>query len=147
MWRKAAGGLAAAALTAIGVLHMIWAFSPWPFDSMTEAATYLLGERGDMPPAPLTFVFGAGVAGSSYLVIASARVLPEIGPAWIYRLGTWGLAAALLARGLGGQLLNSGATEEFATWNWRLYSPLCVTLAVLVGAATVRRHGDGTAAR
>jgi hypothetical protein len=45
----------------------------------------------------------------------------------------YGLTVVLLARGLGGYFMNSGAAVEFQRWNTFLYSPLCMALAALSG--------------
>ncbi|WP_067453236.1 DUF3995 domain-containing protein [Actinomadura macra] len=134
MWRKMTGGLAAAGLAVVGAQHMVWAFSPWPFGSRDEVATYVLGQTGDMPPRTLTFALGVVLAASALPVLASARLVPRIGPVWPHRLTTWGLTAVLLARGVCGPLFNAGATDEFVTWNLRLYSPLCLALAACIGS-------------
>ncbi|WP_331766247.1 DUF3995 domain-containing protein [Embleya sp. NBC_00896] len=138
MWRKVVGVSVGAVLAAIGVQHMVWEFTPWPFSSEDEWASHLLGSESARVPAPLSFLVGSGLVVSGYLPLASARLAPEIGPPWVYRLGTWGLAATLLLRGLGGPLLNSGTTEVHTHWNLWLYSPLCVALGAGIVAVAPR---------
>lgn len=60
-----------------------------------------------------------------------------IGPDRLRLVGMYGLAVVLLARGLGGYFINSGAAVEFQRLNSFLYSPLCVALGALGGVVAV----------
>ncbi|WP_433323344.1 DUF3995 domain-containing protein [Spirillospora sp. CA-294931] len=134
-WPRASGAVAAAALATTGALHAVWVFSAWPFSSESEGGLYLVGDPEVWaPPLPTAAVAGALFAGA-YLALAASRLVPRPGPGWIYRLGNSGLIAVMVARGAGGWVFNAGAAQEFVTWNTRLYSPLCLAIALLVTLA------------
>ncbi|MFF8275863.1 DUF3995 domain-containing protein [Streptomyces lateritius] len=125
-------------LTAIGVLHFIWVFSPWPFkDAMTFTRTIGGSDDGVMPPGPSTALVGLALVGGAVLTLMVNESVPGIGPEWLRLVGMYGLAAVLLARGVGGYFMNSGAAIEFQRLNSFLYSPLCVALAALSGIVAV----------
>lgn len=125
-------------LIAIGLLHFIWAFSPWPMkDAMTFTKTIGGSDDGRMPSAPSTVLVGLALIGGAVLTLMVNESIPAIGPNWLQLLGMYGLTAVLLARGLGGYFMNSGAAAEFQQWNTVLYSPLCVVLACMGGTVAV----------
>ncbi|MEU9116572.1 DUF3995 domain-containing protein [Streptomyces sp. NPDC048483] len=125
-------------LMAIGVLHFIWAFSPWPFkDVVTFTKTIGGSDDGVMPSAPSTVLVGLALIGGAVLTLMVNESILLIGPDWLRLVGMYGLAVVLLARGLGGYFMNSGAASEFQRLNTFLYSPLCVVLAVLAGIVAV----------
>ncbi|ORT60994.1 hypothetical protein BKD26_05540 [Streptomyces sp. CB03238] len=138
MVRTVAPMALAIALTAIGVLHFIWVFSPWPFkDVMTFTKTIGGSDDGVMPPVPSTVLVGLALIGGAVLTLMVNESIPGIGPAWLRLVGMYGLAVVLLTRGLGGYFMNSGAAIEFQRLNTFLYSPLCVALAALSGTVAV----------
>ncbi|WP_241837960.1 DUF3995 domain-containing protein [Streptomyces sp. CB03234] len=125
-------------LTAIGVLHFVWVFSPWPFkDVMTFTRTIGGSDDGVMPPVPSTVLVGLALIGGAVLTLMVNESIPGIGPAWLRLVGMYGLTVVLLARGLGGYFMNSSAAVEFQRLNTFLYSPLCVALATLSGTVAV----------
>ncbi|WKX69519.1 DUF3995 domain-containing protein [Streptomyces sp. XD-27] len=125
-------------LMAIGLLHFIWAFSPWPMkDAMTFTKTIGGSDDGRMPSAPSTVLVGLALIGGAVLTLMVNESIPAIGPEWLRLVGMYGLTAVLLARGLGGYFMNSGAAGEFQRLNSVLYSPLCVALAALGGIVAV----------
>jgi hypothetical protein len=125
-------------LMAIGLLHFIWAFSPWPMkDAMTFTKTIGGSDDGEMPPGPSTVLVGLALVGGAVLTLMVNESVPAIGPDWPRLVGMYGLTVVLLARGLGGYFMNSGAASEFQRLNTFLYSPLCVALAALSGTVAV----------
>jgi hypothetical protein len=125
-------------LMAIGLLHFIWAFSPWPMkDAMTFTKTIGGSDDGEMPPGPSTALVGLALVGGAVLTLMVNESVPAIGPDWLRLVGMYGLTVVLLARGLGGYFMNSGAASEFQRLNTFLYSPLCVALAALSGTVAV----------
>ncbi|MFF4567460.1 DUF3995 domain-containing protein [Streptomyces sp. NPDC001435] len=126
------------ALVVIGGLHLIWAFSPWPLaDKVTFTRTVLGSDSGNMPPPALSALVGLALIAGAVLTLMVNETIPGLGPDWLRTLGSYGLALVLLGRGVGGFLLNSGATTEFHRWNNALYSPLCVVLGLLGGVVAV----------
>ena len=125
-------------LVALGLLHFVWAFSPWPMrDATTFTRTIGGSDSGRMPPARDTVLVGLALIGGAALTLAVNESLPAIGPEWLRLAGMYGLTAVLLARGLGGYFMNSGAVSEFQRLNTFVYSPLCVALAALSGVVAV----------
>jgi hypothetical protein len=125
-------------LMAIGLLHFVWAFSPWPMkDAMTFTKTIGGSDDGEMPPGPSTVLVGLALVGGAVLTLMVNESVPAIGPDWLRMVGMYGLTVVLLARGLGGYFMNSGAASEFQRLNTFLYSPLCVALAALSGTVAV----------
>lgn len=138
MVRTVAPVALAVVLSAIGVLHFIWVFSPWPFkDVVTFTKTIGGSDDGVMPPGPSTFLVGLALIGGAVLTLMVNESIPGIGPAWLRLVGMYGLAVVLLARGVGGYFMNSGAAVEFQRMNTYLYSPLCLALAALGGVVAV----------
>lgn len=125
-------------LITIGLLHFIWVFTPWPMkDAMTFTKTIGGSDDGRMPSAPSTVLVGLALIGGAVLTLMVNESIPAIGPNWLQLTGMYGLTAVLLARGLGGYFMNSGAAAEFQQWNTVLYSPLCVALACMGGTVAV----------
>ncbi|MFI2369358.1 DUF3995 domain-containing protein [Streptomyces sp. NPDC018833] len=133
----------ASVLAAIGCLHVVWIFTPWPLQDAETLARTLVGEdSGQMPPDVPTALVGAALIGGAVLTLMVSEHIPGIGPERLRRLGIHVLAGVMFLRGLGGYFMNSDATSEFQTWNSALYSPLCIglgLLAVTVGLAAPRR--------
>ncbi|WP_234334753.1 DUF3995 domain-containing protein [Streptomyces sp. NRRL S-118] len=128
----------ATVLTAAGVMHFIWAFSPWPMkDTVTFTKTIGGTDDGVMPSAASAMMVGLALFGGAVLTLMVNESIPSIGPDWLRLVGMYGLAGVLLARGVGGYFMNSGAAAEFQRWNSVLYSPLCVALGVLGGMVAV----------
>ncbi|UQA90620.1 DUF3995 domain-containing protein [Streptomyces halobius] len=128
----------AVVLAVVGVLHFVWAFSPWPLkDEVAFTRAIGGGDDGVMPSALSAIVVGLALVGGAVLTLMVNESIPGVGPGWLRLVGMYGLTVALLGRGLGGYLLNSGAVVEFRRLNSVLYSPLCVVLGVLGGIVAV----------
>ncbi|MEU4805326.1 DUF3995 domain-containing protein [Actinosynnema sp. NPDC023587] len=126
--------LTAVVLVAVGGLHVVWAFSPWPLRSREEFASRVVGVPADRLPSPgLTLAVAALLALAGYLVAARGGVVGAPGPAWLTVVGTAGVAAVLLLRGAGGLVSSARGGTEFARLDRRVYSPLCLVLAAATG--------------
>lgn len=151
---KLAGATAALGLGAAGALHTVWTFSPWPLGSRAEFARTVVGvAETDLPSAGLTATVAAALGSAAYLVAARARLVPQIGPRRLTRLGVGVIAGVLLLRG-GAGIISSGLASQptdYTHWDLALYSPLCLALgglaayvAVSTGmASTAGLPGDG----
>lgn len=138
MVRSVVPGVLTIALTAIGLMHFVWLFTPWPMkDEMTFTKTIAGVDDGKMPSASSTVLVGVALIGAAVLTLMVNESIPAIGPDWLRIAGMYGLTVILLARGLGGYLMNAGAAAEFQRMNSFLYSPLCVALAALGGIVAV----------
>lgn len=140
----------AGALAAIGLLHVVWAFSSWPLADRSSFADAVVGvPEADLPSRGLTLLVAVALVLAALLVAAQGNAIGRLGPDWLFRLGTWAVAAVLLLRGLGGlvasALLNSG-TETFRQLDLVVYSPLCLLLAVGAAAVAVLRRDSASVA-
>ncbi|MFF3326349.1 DUF3995 domain-containing protein [Streptomyces sp. NPDC002889] len=140
---KLAGGTAAVGLGAVGALHGIWTFSPWPLASRAEFARTVVGvAEADLPTPELTAAVAAALGAASYVIAARADLVPQVRPRRLVRQGVWGVAGVLLLRGSIG-LVSSALTSrptDFTRWDLALYSPLCLALGGLTAyvAASTR---------
>ena len=78
-------------------------------------------------------------AAAAYLVGARATLFPRLGPAWVYRVGAWVVAAVLLARAVAGfvempRTLAHPATPEPFRVTIRLYLRLYLPAFLVLGA-------------
>jgi hypothetical protein len=131
---KIAGGTAAVGLGAVGALHGIWTFSPWPLAGRADFARTVVGvAEADLPSPELTAAVAVALGAASYVVAAQADLVPRVRPRRWARRGVWGVAGVLLLRGAAG-LVSSGLTSrptDFTRWDLALYSPLCLALGGL----------------
>ncbi|QFZ19087.1 DUF3995 domain-containing protein [Saccharothrix syringae] len=122
-------------LLLVGVLHVVWVFSPWPFRSREDFARRVVGVAVDRAPSAGATVGVALLLGvAAYLVAARGGVVGAPGPAWLTVVGAGGVAAVLLLRGVAGFAVSSRRGTEFARLDVRVYSPLCLALAAACGA-------------
>ncbi|MER6616461.1 DUF3995 domain-containing protein [Streptomyces xantholiticus] len=137
---KLAGGTAAVGLAAIGALHGVWTFSPWPLPNRAEFARTVVGvAEADLPTPELTALVAAALGAASYVTAARADLVPRLRPRRLVRQGAWGVAGVLILRGAAG-LVSSGLTSrptDFTRWDLALYSPLCLTLGGLTAYVAV----------
>ncbi|WP_419994687.1 DUF3995 domain-containing protein [Streptomyces boninensis] len=128
----------ASALTAIGLLHFLWVFTPWPMkDALTFTKTIAGSDDGKMPSASSTALVGVALVAGAVLTLMVNESVGAPGPEWLRLAAMYVLTAVLLVRGLGGYLMNSGTAAEFQRLNSYLYSPLCVALGLLGGVVAV----------
>ncbi|WP_157882161.1 DUF3995 domain-containing protein [Streptomyces rubellomurinus] len=141
---KATGVAVSAAMAAVGVLHAVWAVTPWPVRDPKEFAETMIGEGDEMPP-PVACLAVAGMFGTaSYLVASEAGVVPAVGPKALRRLGLRTVSGVMLGRGIGGLALFGtviGRTDRFLRMDRRYYSPLCLALGAGTALVAGRRAG------
>lgn len=128
------GSVTATVLTLVGVLHVVWMFSPWPLRTREEFASRVVGVAVEkLPSGPATGAVAVLLGLAAYLVAGRAGVVPVPGPHWLAAVGTGGVAAVFLLRGAGGLVVSSRQDTEFARLDQRIYSPLCLVLAACCG--------------
>lgn len=138
-----AGAVASVGLALAGLLHCVWVFSTWPLSSRDEYARVVVGVQDETraPSASLTLTVALLLLMASYLVAARSDLTPYGGPAWITGVGVWVIAVVLLIRGTGGLVVSGfglgNTPPEFARWDLRIYSPLCLILGVLAAACAL----------
>lgn len=127
------------ALAAIGVLHLVWAVSPWPLATRADLARTVVGRPdGDLPIrifAPATVAVAVALVAAGYLVAVEGDLVSSRLPDTLVTVGALGVALVLLARGVWGVIESGfGLGEHPASYrkmDLTLYSPLCVVLGVL----------------
>lgn len=142
------GAVVATGLLVVAMLHVVWAFSPWPLADREDFARVVVGVAEDRAPGPgPALVVALLVLAAAYLVAAGSGWLPAVGPAWVHGWGVPVVAGVLLLRGLGGfatsgaavtGLIDSSTPTDFVHADLALYSPLCVVLGT--GAVLVARR-------
>lgn len=147
------GGLTALVLVAVGVLHLIWIFSPWPLDNTADYARVVVGVSEDeLPSGPMTLGIAILLFIAAWSVLTTSEWLPAIGPRWIPVWGTFGASAVLLLRGVVGLLMSGAATlgmidistpADFLHADLMIYSPLCLLLGTGLGVVWWRRGRSG----
>jgi hypothetical protein len=129
-------------LVALSALHVAWALRKGP------SFAGVVPTDGDRP----LFVPSAGASLAVALALAAAALLcamragfaPLPVPAWIARIGVWGVALAFAARAFGERryvgFFKRVRGTLFARRDTRFYSPLCVLIAALACALALRAH-------
>ncbi|PSK99387.1 uncharacterized protein DUF3995 [Murinocardiopsis flavida] len=124
------GSAAAFVLLMIGVLHVVWMFSPWPFATPAEMARTVAGVETDaMPTRKETGTVAVLILVAACLVGTRAGTAGAVDPFRLVSIGTWGVAAVLLGRGAIGFAVFSPRKDVFGRMDRWVYSPLCVALA------------------
>ncbi|MFD1936755.1 DUF3995 domain-containing protein [Nonomuraea mangrovi] len=139
------GLLAVVGLAAVGGLHAVWAFSPWPATDRTTLAKVVLGDEGEgFPWGPACIAMAAVLGSAGYVVAVRSGLLPPVGPAQLYTAGAWVIAAVLLARGAvfpAVVTLRGTWSQEFRTWDLKVYAPVCLALGGLTLAVALGGQG------
>lgn len=126
---------------ALGLLHVYWA------SGGTWGADVALPTRGGQPGDPPRFTFRPSPPGTilvavllfaaAAVVLGRAGVLSDLAPPshWIFVVGAWVLAGVFFLRSVGEfryiGFFKRVRDTEFARWDTRLFSPLCLAIAVL----------------
>jgi hypothetical protein len=136
--REASGVFAVGVLASLGALHVYWAARG------TDGSAAVIPEVGGRPafrPTPLaTLAVAAALFTAALLALGQLAGWGQPSYRWPFTWGTWAVAAAFLLRAIG----NFGTVgffkrvrgTTFARWDTRLFSPLCLGLALaLIGLA------------
>lgn len=114
---RTARNLGVGGLLAVAAVHANWATgSSWPLPDRRRLARTVAG-REEMPSAAACLAVAALLTAAAGLVAGLPRGAPR----------------------LGGLMPQQRASEAFARWDRRLYSPLCLLLAGLCAAGIRRR--------
>ena len=128
-------------LTAIGALHLAWAFGlRWPAPKGGSLAAYASGGRRQ-PGRGLTITVASAILSGAAVILAFSAPL-AIRPWWLLALPYAGLTAVFLLRGAAGYVPAIWRYAEgtpFHRLNRLYYSPLCLLIGGgLVLNATLR---------
>jgi hypothetical protein len=126
----------AGALFFLAAVHANWARgSSWPAADEQRLARAVIG-RDEMPSAGACLFVAALLTVGGSLVAGWPASRPRL-----QRVGAAGVAATLAARGsVGAAGLMPLTSETFLWWDRRLYSPLCLLLAILSAAGAVSQR-------
>jgi len=126
---------AAVLLVAAAAVHAWWAAGRvWPApDGGTLARAVVGPTQLKMPGAGPCAAVTALLVAAAVLVIARAALVGWPGPRWVVTVGSWVVVGALALRGAIGLVtsLAAGRTETYHRLDVAIYSPLCLTIAVL----------------
>ena len=124
-----------AVLTAIGLLHLGWAFGlVWPGTDQASLAATVVGTRGAGMPSriPTLLVAAAILTGAALVFVVGARVFRTGPAAAVALLAYLGLTAVFLLRGLSvfaPVVWRYAEGTPFHRLNQLVYSPLCLLIA------------------
>lgn len=128
--------LVAVMLAALGLLHVVWAFGARPLPAAVIPSA--VNGAPVLNPGPAITLLVAGL-----LLFAASLLLDQVGlglqllPPGLTRLGSMGVAGALLLRGIGDfryvGLFRRVRSTPFARLDTWVYTPLVLTLAGLIG--------------
>lgn len=88
-------------LAMIGVLHLVWTVSLWPFATRAELVERAIAgwPDGDLPPpsffVPVTIAVAVGLLPGGYFVAVEGGALTSGLPDPLVTVGTWAVAAVL----------------------------------------------------
>jgi UDP-N-acetylmuramyl pentapeptide phosphotransferase/UDP-N-acetylglucosamine-1-phosphate transferase len=137
---RLAGAAAALGLAASALLHAVWLVAPWPLATWA-AWSRAFGGADFRVPGPVMGGVALLFAAAAYVVAARATLVPPLGPAWLYRVGSWVVAGVLVARALVGfvempRTLRHPATPDAFRDTIRLYLRVYLPLFLALGAAS-----------
>lgn len=138
--------VAVAGLGGTALIHALWAAgADWPARDREGLADLVYGSHPFPGTAATTAVAATLVAATGLVAVRSGLISRASG--WrdsaLVRYGSRAVAAALATRGAAG-VVASGLSmgdwsERYRHWDLRLYSPLCLGLAVAVIVAETRQ--------
>jgi hypothetical protein len=130
---KTSGILLAVIFAALSLFHLYWA-AGGTFGNAATVPT-VTGKRSFDPSPFATIVVAVALLVAMFIVIGQLGMLGGGIPKWIFRWGTWSLGTLFFLRAVGEFRLVGFFKEvrdtEFAYWDTRLFSPLCLVIAML----------------
>jgi|CXWL01.1.fsa_nt_gi quinol-cytochrome oxidoreductase complex cytochrome b subunit len=131
-WLAGLARTVGAVLGGLALLHAYWGLVG--ISGRSLALPEVDGRPVLQPTRLACFAVAAALATAAMLVLASGGVVPPPFPAVVTRIGTVGLGLAFLLRAIGDFRLvgffKRVRGSRFATWDSRLFSPLCLALGV-----------------
>ncbi len=133
------GLLAAAILAGLSALHIYWALGgKW---GMTVVIPTVSGNRTLNPSPFVTLLVAAALLLAMWVIVGRLGLWGVSLPPWVFYWGTWGIALVFLLRAVGDFRLvgffKRIRQTDFAYWDTRLFSPLCLLLALLLSALSL----------
>ena len=122
----------AAVFGALTAVHLYWAARG------VEGSTAVLPERDGrplfVPGRGATLAVAALLATAAWLVLQRASAVPMVLPAWMVRVGSWGVAGVMVARAIGDfrqvGFFKRVRGTRFAVNDTRWFSPIALALGL-----------------
>ncbi|MFI5118623.1 MAG: DUF3995 domain-containing protein [Terriglobales bacterium] len=131
----------AAVLLFLAALHVYWALG----GDWGSAATVptMEGRRTINPGRPATYVVASLLVMGTVIICGQVHLFATGRFSPLFRLGSWCLCGVFSLRALGNLktfgIFKTVYGTAFAYWDTRLYSPLCLVLAVLAAVVSSGR--------
>ncbi len=131
--RNALGALLAAVFAALGLLHLYWAAGG---RLLSGVVVPVVGGKRYFNPSPTgTILVAVALLTAMFIILGRVGRLGDALPAWIFRLGTWGISVIFCLRAIGDFKLvgffKRVRDTPFAHWDTWLFSPLCLVIAAI----------------
>ncbi len=132
-----AAALVATCLVALALLHVYWGLGgAWPARTRAGLGPMVVGTPpSEAMPSLLACLIVAGLLVTAAILTAVVGFTRE--PWWVWRVGSAGVGVVLALRGFGGflegRLRPETRAQPYFELNRRIYSPLCLVLAGLIG--------------
>ncbi|MBI3649929.1 MAG: DUF3995 domain-containing protein [Acidobacteria bacterium] len=140
--RYQAGLLLAFIFAALALLHLYWA-AGGSFGSAVSVP--MVDGKRAFNPSPMAALWVAAALFMAMLVIlGQLRVWGSGVPQWIFYSGTWTLCLLFFIRAIGNFKLVGFCKQvhdtDFAYWDTRLFSPLCLLISVLAFSIAIKKN-------
>lgn len=127
------GILLAVIFAAISLFHLYWAAGG------VFGRSVAVPNRGDIrafePSTGGTVLVALAFLLAIAVILGQLKFLGDVVPHWIFRWGTWAIALIFFIRAIGEFRLvgffKKASDTPFAHWDTWLFSPLCLTIAVI----------------
>lgn len=130
---KISGILLATIFAVLSLFHLYWAAGGVFGKAVTVPS--VRGNRSFNPSPLATIIVAVALLIAMLIVIGQLGMLGETIPNWIFRWGSWGICIIFLLRAVGEFRLvgffKQVTDTEFAYWDTRLFSPLCLVIAIM----------------
>lgn len=128
-----AGFVVSIIFTFLSLVHFYWAFSG---NMMHEYVIPQVNSKKVFTPSKLmTAAVGLGLLGFAFVILGHIGVFELLFLGNAFKYGTWLIAFLFFARAIGdfkyAGFFKKVRNTKFAFWDTRLYSPLCLLIAIL----------------
>jgi len=134
-WRRVAALSAALVLAALGLLHVVWLRSTWPFATREQMLRTVVGslDADKAPSVAATAIVAALLFMAAWIVLAAGHWAIWPLPARSRRIAMQVLGCTFLMRAVAGWVVSGWLklpVEPFRHWDIWLYAPLTMLLGV-----------------
>ncbi len=119
--------------TFLSLVHFYWALSGEM--NLNYVIPEMEGEKLFEPTKLMTIAVGIGLLLAAFTILGFVGVFGLFQLELLFKIGTWAIAIIFLLRAIGDfkyvGLFKSIKHTNFAKWDYRLYSPLCLFISTL----------------